>query len=78
MAVPGLVRCSSLIPAVRWSRARLRSGCFALLRELRQAKIQNLGMAALGDENISWLDVAVNDTFRVRGVQCVGDLDAAN
>ena len=31
-------------------------------------------MAALGDENICGLDVAVDDAFGVGGIECVGDL----
>ena len=32
-------------------------------------------MAALGDENVGGLDVAMDDAFRVRGVERVGDFD---
>ncbi len=42
---------------------------------LRQTEVQNLGVATLGHENIGGLDVAVNDALRVRGIQCVRDLD---
>jgi hypothetical protein len=31
--------------------------------DLRQSKIQNLGRAALGNKNVGWLDVAVNNAF---------------
>ena len=41
----------------------------------RQAKIQNLGVAALGDENIRRLDVAVDDAFGVGGIEPVRNLD---
>ena len=41
---------------------------------LRQSKIQNLGVPALGDKDVGRLDVAMNDALRVRGVQCVGNL----
>ena len=44
-------------------------------RNLRQAEVEYLGVAALGDENIRRLDVAVDDAFAVRGVESVGDLD---
>jgi len=32
-------------------------------------------MAARGDEDVRWLDVAVHDAFRVRRVQGVGNLN---
>jgi hypothetical protein len=33
-------------------------------------------LTTLGDEDIGGLDVAVNDAFRVRGIQSVGNLDS--
>ena len=42
--------------------------------ELRQAEIQELGLAARGHENVGGLEVAMNDAFLVRGIQRVGDL----
>jgi hypothetical protein len=44
-------------------------------RQLRQTKIQNLHLAPIGDEDIRWLDVAVDDALGVGGVQRVGNLD---
>src|ERR1700730_5591742 len=41
-------------------------------RDLGQPKIQNLCVAASGDKNICWLDVAVYDSFGMRGVQSIG------
>ena len=35
-------------------------------REFRDAKIEQLHDAVVGDENISWLEVAVHNQFRVR------------
>ena len=46
------------------------------LRHLGEAEIQNFCLAALADENIGGLDVAMDDAFGVRGFERVGDLDA--
>jgi hypothetical protein len=43
--------------------------------QFRQAEIENLGLAAGGDENVRGLDVAMNDPFLVRRVQRIGNLD---
>ena len=42
---------------------------------LRQSKVENLGVSALGDKDIRGLDVAVDNTLRVRGIERVGNLD---
>ena len=42
---------------------------------LGQAEVENLGVPALGDENVGGLDVAMDDAFAVRGIERVGDLD---
>ena len=44
------------------------------LVDLRQAKVQYLGLAARRDHHVGGLDVAVDDAAFVRGVQGVGDL----
>ena len=43
--------------------------------DLRQSKVQNLGVATLGDENVRRLDVAVDDAFCVGCVKRVRNLD---
>jgi hypothetical protein len=40
-----------------------------------QAEIENLGVAALGGKDIGGFDGAMDDAFRTRRLQCVGDFD---
>jgi hypothetical protein len=68
IAAPGLVRCgssSSVAPSIVAADARLCGICLARPNE-------NLRLAALGDEDIGGLDIAVDDALRVRRVQRVG------
>ena len=44
-------------------------------RQLGQAEIQNLGLATLGDKDIRWLDVPMDDPFRMGSVQRIGNLN---
>jgi hypothetical protein len=44
--------------------------------QLSQPKIQNLGLAPAGDEDIGWFDVAMRDSGRVRGLKAIRDLDS--
>ena len=44
--------------------------------EFRQAEIENFGLDATRHKNIRRLDVAMNDTFCMRGIERVGDLDS--
>ena len=44
-------------------------------RELGQPEVENLGLATQGDEDIAGLDISVNDSFRVRSVQRVRNLN---
>ncbi len=46
------------------------------MRHLGEAKIENLGVAARGNENVRRFDVAMDDALRVCGVERVGNLDA--
>ena len=53
--------------------ARLPEAVVAV--HLGQAEIENLGVSALGDKDVSGLDVAVDDAFGVSGVERVRNLD---
>src|SRR5215471_11703692 len=44
-------------------------------RQFRKTKIQNLCLTARSDKDVSRLDIAVNDSLGVRGLQGAGDLD---
>jgi hypothetical protein len=44
--------------------------------DLRQTEVKNLGMPPFRDENIGWLDVAVDDPFGVCCVESVSDLNS--
>ena len=46
------------------------------MTELGQAEVQDLGLPALGDEDVRGLDVPVNDPLGVRGVQGIRELNA--
>ncbi len=71
---PARARAGEVLPPSRWSRRapRHRSPSWS---DFRQPKIQNLGVSALGHEDVRRLDVAVNDALGVRGVERVGNLD---
>ncbi len=43
--------------------------------QLRQPKIKNLCVIALRHKNVGRLDVPVNDSLSVRGVQCISNLN---
>ena len=47
----------------------------AVERDLSQTEVEDLGVAALGDENVGGLNVTVDDAFAVRGIQAIGDFD---
>ena len=49
---------------------------FRLERELSQPEIENLRLASIRDKDVRWLDVSVDDSFRMCGVESVSDLDS--
>src|ERR1700722_17410251 len=70
---PGLLRCPSSAPGGYGGRGIVGRSEFGSY--LGQTEIQKLGVAAPGNEDIGRLDVAMDDTFAVRGVERVGDLN---
>ena len=64
------VDISVLRGGARDHTGRTGRGC-----EFGQAEIQDLGVAALGDENVRGLDITMDDAFGVGGVERIGDLD---
>ena len=70
-AEPGLVKnsCAARVGIFEAPDGR------SVVNNFGQAEIENLGVAALGDENVRWLDVAVDDALFVRGLERVGDFD---
>ena len=78
-------RCPSVAPGTGqvlfvhrdvWSRrGRATWLAIAAWRDLGQSEVENLGVAALGDEHVRRLDVAVNDSLRVGGIERVGNFD---
>jgi len=65
-AEPGVVRLGSPAPVSGSGFRRLGRSCYGGAY-FRQPKVQNLGVsAALGHENIGWLDVALEAAERLR------------
>ena len=60
------------------SGVQILNGSFVVVTwdQLCETKIENLRLAAIGDKNVGWLNVAVNDAFFVSGVEGIGELDA--
>ena len=54
---------------------RVAAGGAGGARDFGQTEVENLGVAAVGDENVGGLDVAVDDSLAVRGFEGVGNFD---
>src|SRR6267142_3930687 len=48
----------------------------AFMEQLGETEIQNLDGPALDDTDIGWLDVTVHNSFFVRSIQRIGELNA--
>src|SRR5579864_1165934 len=55
---------------------RAQGNALWLLGDFSQPEVENLRLASIRDEDVRGLDVPMDDTLRVRGVESVGDLDA--
>src|SRR5712692_7033515 len=47
-----------------------------LERQLGQPEIEDLGVTALGDEDVRRLDIPVDNSLGMRGIQRIGNLDS--
>ena len=45
-------------------------------RHLGQPKVEYLGVTALSNKNIRWLDVAMHDAFAMRGIERISNLNS--
>ncbi len=66
--VPGVVRDSV-------HRRGVHVQAFGLAGDLGQSKVEDLRVPAFGDEDVRGLDVAMHDSSRMSGVECVRDFD---
>ena len=73
---PGLVKCSSITTLVGAVTSAISPEVDAAGFHLGEAEIENLGVPALGDENVGGFNVAMDNPFGMRRVQRVGNLDA--
>src|SRR5580692_10045327 len=60
----------------RRNRAKLLMNRFQprrLAQHLRQSEVEDLGMACLSDKDVRWLDISVDNSGRVSGIESIGD-----
>ena len=72
--LPGLVRLAVRAPSSRV--ASILGGHSCCASELGEPEVQNLHLAPLSEENVRGLDVAMDDSFRVCGIDRVRQLNA--
>ena len=46
------------------------------VRKLGQAKVEDFAVTAITDKDVGGLNVAMNDSFAVRGMERIGDVDS--
>ena len=74
-ATPSLVRWASCVVSPKIADVRMAAFApFSFQQELSKAEIQQLHLAALGNENVSGLDVPVDNRFRMSSFKGVGNL----
>ena len=71
--MPGLVR---RVSAGEWSEGMASEIVGAAVKELGETKIEDFDGAGFGDKNICGLEVAVDDTLFVGGIEGIGKLHA--
>ena len=65
-----VLRGGSVPRSASQNTASRRSGYFG------QTKIHQLGLTAVRYKNVGWLDITVNDSFGVSGIESIDDLNA--
>src|SRR5208282_2016944 len=45
-------------------------------RKFGQAEVEDFGVATLRDKNVGRLNITMNDSFGMRGIECAGDVDS--
>lgn len=67
---PGLVRYSDAPHGLG-----VPAGGGVFIRYFGQTEIENFGVSARSDEDVGWLNVAMDNAFGVRRIERIGDLN---